>query len=219
MALPLKVLIWRAPKHAVQTANVFIKSSMSAPHWVGVRGWGGCPGGTHPHMVVQGQVVGMVVPGEATLPSGKGDLLVIWIRIPISYWVSPRCISGGLLGGCIQLMECNLLSRDPTISWCNLWSARFPRSVWRWCGVPPPWMGLPVGKCRFLLPPLRVEVGFWMVPHPLQLYRPSHGFWKGQKPLRQWLPHVRPCHFNSSTCSACCILSANQNRMIDLVAE
>ena len=47
MAFPLKVLIWGAPKGS-PVANVLIKHPTFTLGWIGVRGWGGGPWGTHP---------------------------------------------------------------------------------------------------------------------------------------------------------------------------
>ena len=58
-------------------------------------------------LVVQGQELEVVALGEPTLPSQKGDLLVIHIRIPISHRISPKCW-WGISRGCIQLLECDL---------------------------------------------------------------------------------------------------------------
>ena len=149
MASPQKVLICRAAKYS---PDVFIKYPTSAPGWVGVWGWGGCPGGTHPIWLCRGRWLEWLSQRNPPSPSGKGDLLVIWIRVPISYWVAPRC-QWGASGGAFSSQSVTSWQRS-SIGWHSSWLARLPRSAWRWCRVPPPGWGLPVGK--WSSPPLRV---------------------------------------------------------------
>ena len=73
-------------------------------------------------------------------PSWEGDLLVIHIRVPISYWIFPvaQC---RIPGGTVNSLRATSWWRSP-IS-CLSWALpRYPRSVWNWHGVLPSFWGL-----------------------------------------------------------------------------
>ena len=77
-------------------------------------------------------------------PLGKVTSWSSLLKLPLSESL-PQGVGWGLLGGCMQLMKCNLLL-EIFMSCCSSQSVRSPSSAWRHHRVPPPWWGLPVGE-------------------------------------------------------------------------
>ena len=65
--------------------------------------------------------------GNPPSPSQKGDLLVIFIWIPATQWVSPRH-QWGTSGGASS-SQCVITWQRSSMSWHNSWSARLPGSA------------------------------------------------------------------------------------------
>ena len=87
--------------------------------------------------------------GNPPSPSQKGDLLVICIRITISYRISPRCWCG-VSGGHIQLSESDLpvgiLHELSQLVICKI-----PKVCLQVLQSSPTWVGVVRGRMGFLL--------------------------------------------------------------------
>ena len=88
----------------------------------------------------------------------------------------PQGVGSGFLGCVFSSLRVTSWQRS-SMSCHNSSSARSPRFAWNWHGVLPP-RGWSLGECWGFPTYLGLEVGHLKVPHPLPLYRLSHGWQK-----------------------------------------
>ena len=178
VASPLKVLILGVPK-CNPDVRVLIRCPTSTLHWADVGGWGGGLWGTHPPSGHVGAVGGIGCPGG--IPPSPLGKVTSWspssgLCLLLGF---PKVLVEGFWGA-FSMQSATSQGRSSK-SWCNLWSARLPSSAWRWCGLPTPGWGLPVGEWGS---PSPSEGGDWVlgVCLPPLLYKPWCGLWKGSSP-------------------------------------